>query len=794
MDKCLRKISLFLFLVYNPFSVFAQNDLALDDYSFVCETRLIDMEKSLNSGARAFQFELGAIEKGYLIRNSKQEQSLAGVLEHIKEFLQHKNDPLIALIFSGNFQEKLLYEYVKTFFSDALRIDNTTAWPKIESLQKMGIQVLVIFEQNLVSTSIAQVREAKKHADRFSSDPFDKLIFFESSKAIQKNVLLSQCLEMWNRTGVPPNFISAPLLEPSIIKWVSDSLNTLRRFRGIVHYNGELLNEIRWAKKPGTVTSAKFSFPLRIKEQILYPYKNGYRISPAEIIHHSRMSDAPRELTAYTIPMGDKLIYDFDFEQKKAINVLEPDWSGIIVKDISTVKDTERGKVLHVSKFNSFLDYSKNNTLNFESPISISVWIKPDSIPDYMGILGFGSSFSMKLKNGILDFTTTTIKDHIIGTPLEVSQWYHVLVVYNPKAALIIYLNGEKIGESIASEMILSKHSLVIGNNIWGEQYYGSIDDLKVWNRGLSAKEAMLLFTKTKGKNAVTNYWFLGLTALLLVSLIVFFSRKGLGRRLKPRTLGAKTSFDSLEKNSLQLFGNFQLTLHEKAKDCPSFSPLLKQILSFLILRTAENKNGVTTTTLTETFWPGMSKEKGKENRGTNIRKLRKLLEKIKGVQIIYADTKWYVTHDSSMVIDVFRYVELKTLIEDGLADKTIDSELLNSFLNVLEQGNILQNIHAEWIDYYKNKISTDVDNILSKVYRDHRDILGTDANIKLAKTILHFDGLNEGALKIAINELIICGKHGQAQDIYKTYVKNYEVLYAEPFGITYKSLADNSA
>ena len=792
MDKYLFYITLFTFLLCKQFSVFAQNDLALDDYSFVYETTLIDIEKSLNSGVRAFQLELEAIENGYLVQNSEQEQSLDHILEQLHFFLRDKSDPLVSLIFSGDFEEELLREYISTYFPENLVIDKAIPWPKIDILQEKGIQVLVIFERNIVSTSMLQVREGKKHTDRFASDPLDKLILFESPKTINKNALLNECLEMWQQTGLPPNFIIAPLLEPSKIKMVSDSLNKLRRFRGIVYYNGELLNEISWFKKPGTITSAKFSFPLTTKEQILYPYKNGYRISPAEIIHHSAMEDTPRVLTAYTIPISDKLIYDFIFNQEKVTNLLEPDWSDIITKDVDYIKDEERGDVLYLSKFNSFIDYSKDNTLNFDSPISISAWIKPDSIPEYMGVMGFGSSFSIKLQKGTLDFTTATIKDHIIGPSLEINQWYHLLVVYNPKASLVFYLDGEKIGKVIASEMTSSKQSLVIGNNIWGEQFYGSIDELKIWNRGLSDKEAMLLYAKTRSKSTFVNYWFLGLVVLLFISFIVFISKKVLRRRQKPRIIRNKTSLDILGKNSIQLFGNFHVSMHDKEKNHPSFSPLLKQILSFLILRTTENKNGVNTNTLTETFWPGMSKEKGKENRGTNIRKLRKLLENIEGIQVIYSDKKWYVEHGSSIIIDVFQYEKLRKSIEIGFVDKKIDAELLDSFLTVLERGNILQNIQVEWVDYYKSKISNDVDKLLSIVYQNHGNKLNPQTNIKLAKTILLFDRLNEGALKIVIKELTRTGKHGQAQDMYKAFAKNYKVLYAEPFSIKYKSLAEN--
>jgi hypothetical protein len=65
---------------------------------------------------------------------------------------------------------------------------------------------------------------------------------------------------------------------------------------------------------------------------------------------------------------------------------------------------------------------------------------------------------------------------------------------------------------------------------------------------------------------------------------------------------------------------------------------------------------------------------------------------------------------------------------------------------------------------------------------------LHSELKVNIAKTILLFDNLNENALQILITELISSGKHGLAQNMYATFSKNYEALYAETFDIKYQS------
>ena len=574
------------------------------------------------------------------------------------------------------------------------------------------------------------------------------------------------------------------------MKKIADSLNSKRRFRGIAEYNGKFLNAISWVKSPKTITPAKFSFPLTASEQVLSPYKNGYRITPAEVIHHTAQNDAPRIFSAYNIDIKDKLIYDFSFENKIE-NAVERTWDGFISKNVSIINDSKRGRVLYFNSNDSFIDYSKENTLNFETPISIAAWVKPLSIPPYMGILGFGMAFSLKLSDGNPDFTMATVKDHIIEQPLKINEWQHLVVVYNPKATVEFYLDGERIGEADAHDMIPSKQSLVIGNNIWGEQFHGSIDDLKIWNRGLSQKEITTLFQHEPFKRSgVIVYVIMG--ALVFFGSVFVFLYKRKKSSVKPYI---KSQQDSEylkqprpKQNTLYLFGNFHIDLVSEKTLPLSFSPLHKQLVSFLILATLEEKDGVNTNKLTETFWPGVSKMKAKENRNGNIRKLRKTLSKVEGLEVVFTEKKWRIINTANFEIDVFEYIKLKKRIEYELKLGKLILKDLEAFIELLKSGNILQNTQTEWADYFKNKISNEVENLLSKVYNDQNKHLYAELNIKIAKTILLFDNLNENALKILISELVSSGKHGLAQSAYATFSKNYEILYAEPFRIEYQS------
>ncbi|MBJ6367097.1 LamG-like jellyroll fold domain-containing protein [Snuella sedimenti] len=777
------------FLVFTSRWGYAQNDLRVDDYVFACEPVSDSITYKLKQGVRAFFLEVKKENTNFIIETGTDEILLESVLSEMNSFLLTNKDPLISLVFKKTSDQKALLDYLQKYFSGSIFFKTEDDWPRIDVLKAQGIQVLVTFEGDLVVTSIERVRKESKYLNRFSADPLNKLILF-STEAKADSTVFNDVFEFWKTTGKVPNFIEAPYLDVTTITKAADSLNRTRRFRGVLEYNGDLLNEISWINSPKVITPAKFSFPLTEKEQVLSPYKNGYRITPAEVIHHAAQTDAPRLFTAYDVVLEDALEYDFSFN-KGVVNHVEQDWNRLITKDISFIKDVERGLVLYLNKQDSFIDYSKGNTLNFETPISVSVWLKPEKLPEFMGIVGFGLAFSVKLNKGSPDFTTATIKDHVVEHPLKVGIWQHLVVVYNPRTTVDFYLNGEKIGDIDTSEIIPSDQSLVIGNNIWGEQFYGAIDDLKIWDRGLSQREVKMLHEgvdKLSGSNM--NYVFFALV-VVFVCIVVIIAYK----RKKPKIEKPKTSTPyvihqtqtEVKKDRLSLFGSFQLHLVDG--QAPSFSPLHKQLVSFLILSAIDEKDGVTTNKLTETFWPGVSKVKAKENRNGNIRKLRMVLSQIEGLQVVFEDKKWRIVNANNLEVDIFEYMRLKEQMETDMSHGTIALDALESFIELLKKGNVLQSTQTEWADYFKAKLSNEIEHLLSRVYNNKHNDLPRELCVKMAKTILLFDSLNENALQILIVELVALGKHGLAQNAYVTFSKNYQALYDESYGVNYQDL-----
>ncbi|GAA4291469.1 LamG-like jellyroll fold domain-containing protein [Aestuariibaculum suncheonense] len=772
---------------------YGQNDLTLKDYVFVTHISS-DVINKLEQGGRAFNLDLEVSKSQYIVINSKDKRSLKSVLDSIQLFLNKNKGEIVALLIKGEFDKTQIENYIDFQYSGNVFFQTEQEDPKVEQLKQEGKRLIIVFDECVAESSINRIRSERKFSNWFTKDALDRLVEFRSL-ATSKSALYDDVLEFWKTTGKSPNFILADYVEFEEVKHVADSLNNLRRFRGIVEYNDEFLNEVYWKNAPQTITTAKFSFPLTTREQILSPYKNGYRISPAEVIHHKGQPDSPRLFTAYNVAIEDELKYDFSFDDK-VVNKQDPDWNRIITKDVSFIKDNERGDVLYLSQEDSFVDYFKSNTLNFETPISISVWLKPDKIPQFMGILGFGTAFSVKLRKGSPDFTMATIKDHVVEYPLERGVWQHLVVVYNPRASIDFYINGQKIGDIQTSEINPSNQSLVIGNNIWGEQFFGAIDDLKVWDRGLSPAEVEQLYG-TKIASKAFNWYlffavFLGGTA---IGMVLFF-RKGitLNKTRKKRQpqdtyYPRKITTERKRKNSLYLFGGFQLVT--ASENTPTFSPLQKQLVSYLILSVLEDDQGVNSNKLTETFWPGVSKEKAKENRSGNMRKLRKVLSEIEDLQIVFKEKKWLLSVKNDFVVDVFEYIRLKSSLEEGVSEGRISLNELEDFLDFIKKGNVLPGIQTEWVDYFKAKLSSEIEHLLAAIYKEQGAKIPKEICIKMAKTILLFDSLNENALQILISEWVAMGKHGLAKHAYTSFSKNYELLYREPYRVEYQDLVD---
>ena len=133
--------------------------------------------------------------------------------------------------------------------------------------------------------------------------------------------------------------------------------------------------------------------------------------------------------------------------------------------------------------------------------ITLSVWYKPALLADQDNFLSFGlntkniSIFYKSVTNLLRWYTSVgaSFDDLSSGITVVAGSWYHIVAVYNGTTKLL-YVNGV-LKNSIAESIIFTTNNVVIGADINGASYWanGTIDDVRIYNRSLSANEIKLL-------------------------------------------------------------------------------------------------------------------------------------------------------------------------------------------------------------------------------------------------------------------------------------------------------------
>jgi hypothetical protein len=164
------------------------------------------------------------------------------------------------------------------------------------------------------------------------------------------------------------------------------------------------------------------------------------------------------------------------------------------------------------------LAYANNNTSAISCPpfgisgssatFSASMWIKFDT-------LSFGHNFIMVTGSNTVDSTyclgVNTSGNMLIdayghayffnNTPVVANQWYHIVGVSNASNHKL-YINGSLAGEINKSLTFVSNFSAIGGRSIDNSTIYqdalrGSIDQVRIFNKALSAGEVTTLYNET---------------------------------------------------------------------------------------------------------------------------------------------------------------------------------------------------------------------------------------------------------------------------------------------------------
>jgi len=139
-----------------------------------------------------------------------------------------------------------------------------------------------------------------------------------------------------------------------------------------------------------------------------------------------------------------------------------------------------------------WLDCGSNPELDITDAISITCWVNPAGLSGDNAFAGRNGAYAIKSSSDHLRFTTPGVLDHDgFNTILQTNTWQHVAVTFQPDQnnGLVFYLNGVETERMTSSALNSGSGPFLIGNNQWSQFYEGLIDDVRVYNKVLTAEE-----------------------------------------------------------------------------------------------------------------------------------------------------------------------------------------------------------------------------------------------------------------------------------------------------------------
>jgi hypothetical protein len=175
--------------------------------------------------------------------------------------------------------------------------------------------------------------------------------------------------------------------------------------------------------------------------------------------------------------------------------------------------DSISGNALEFDSVDDYVDCGNDSSLDITDEITIETWIKPamkhETGPN-LGVMAKAKSgvdwawqlrFGNNAANDTLGFQFNTESGSRwvnLNQNLSVRQWHHVVGVFNGTHAMI-YLNDLLKDTNTFNSIVSSNADLLIGEEGWNLYFNGTIDEVRIYNRTLSAEEISELYNEGIG-------------------------------------------------------------------------------------------------------------------------------------------------------------------------------------------------------------------------------------------------------------------------------------------------------
>ena len=140
-------------------------------------------------------------------------------------------------------------------------------------------------------------------------------------------------------------------------------------------------------------------------------------------------------------------------------------------------------------------------SLNLAGSYTLTAWIKPSSLNAYQTILikenssgGGGCGYWLQTVGNQLSSGFSSgfsCSEHTANANLQVNTWYHVAAVFDDASDTYqMFLNGSLLSsQSEVAVPVPNNQALTLGRSAFGENWNGSLDEVRIYSRALSQGE-----------------------------------------------------------------------------------------------------------------------------------------------------------------------------------------------------------------------------------------------------------------------------------------------------------------
>ncbi len=380
---------------------------------------------------------------------------------------------------------------------------------------------------------------------------------------------------------------------------------------------------------------------------------------------------------------------------------------------------------------------------------------------------------SMIIKDGY--FTTLCYSEHLSNSYLRLYRFS------------LADGRHEIFGDSIPirSEKITTNADLFYDNDM--NEYYGIVQEfgdndisstLKIYSLSAPAISRSQLF-ETNKKNGEANYRIIFVATLgtLFCAVLYFIHKKRKKGRLPDSdtsvlTLGKIQAGGAKRANSIFVFGDFTVNDRNGKDISYMFSHRLKQV--FLLILQHSAANGIPSQQITNLLWSDRDNDKAKNIRGVTINNLRKILEELDGISLIYEKSYYKIVLQELCFCDCLKCLELFSKKE-----KDIDIPL---FIEIVSRGTFLKDENDFIFDSFKSLMEQKIEPVIKRLIEESYLKKEYQTTILLCEAIFKIDPINESSISFLIRSMVHQNMQSEAKKRFFKFVVEYKKMIGEDY------------